>query len=381
VHRALAIALVCVASSASAANAPRQVRLAATLFGETVGEVELSLTEGGQNALRYRSDLRVIRDQLRFRSKATIEVTYEPVSGHLLKSSARRCTEPEAGSTPPDCRPPLELSKQKLVPAMVAELLLSRFNDGREHCIDVIDEESQDSGPACATAIREGARITLTGNKLGEPFRAVVRDGLLTELEFPNLGARFVEATGTIEVSEDDLFSEPVPSRGDPAAGIRQGTLRLQLWGPPPALQLLREVQAPGQSVAAGIGDASLHLEIQRQSLPKGRKAREILDRAALLFAKARGQHADCQAASSWFAAIAKERRWKVEPAVGIAFVDGRFAFHQWTVIVTPEGKIPVDPLLAQVPADAGHIQLSSQDGAAGHLLVQFRRGLSIVIE
>jgi len=152
------------------------------------------------------------------------------------------------------------------------------------------------------------------------------------------------------------------------------------LYGAPQALHSLEELSTPGQRVVAH--DAgSLVLEVHQVTLPKDSQTRHLLDKAAFLVAKAAGEHADCQAAAAWFIAEARSRRWKVRPAFGLAYVDGRFAFHSWAVVDSPQGSIPVDPLLAQVPADAGHVQLAAPGESAGTVLVSFHHGLSLAVE
>jgi hypothetical protein len=380
VSRTLILALL-VSRLAAAEAAPRQVKLAASLFGETVGEVQLTLVEKASTRLTYRSTVRVVRDSQRFRQQALIDVTFDSTTGQLIHSVARRCTAPDDDSAPPTCGEARELSKLAAVPALAAELFLSRKADGAEHCIDVIDEESATTGRACATAKAGAGGIELSGNKLGEAFRARVSEGLLVSLELPRQGALFTRATGQIELSDDDLFAEPIPASGDATAGVHHGLLKLRIFGAPEALAGLQAVSAPGQSALVGDDGASLLVEVRRVAMPKGKRSRAVLDKVAFLVAQGRGGHLDCQAATAWLLAQAKSRGWHVQSVEGFAFVDGRFAFHQWAIVNTPDGPVPVDPLLAQVPADAGHVQLATMGESAGSLLMTFRRGLSVAVQ
>lgn len=361
-----------------AARATVHRRLSASLFGETVGEVRLTLDPG---VLTYRSQMTVVRDKVRLRQTAFLQSRFDPATGALLHSVARRCSGPDRPDAELSCGPSRTLLAPDgaPAPALAAETLLAR-SPGPSRCLAVVDEESGQRGEACAIATRTAEGVRLDGVKLGLPFRALVVDGLVVELELPDQGARFAEAGGAVEVSDEDLFAAPIPASGDAAAAVRHGVMRLRVLAPPESLARLALVTAPGQSVLEGQG-GPLRLEVRRVEPPRTRRTRGMLDRAALLVAQARGSHVDCQTATQWFLEQARSRRWKVLPAIGFAFVDGRFAFHEWAVIQTPDGPVPVDPLLAQVPADAGHVQLSSSEASTGALLVEFRRGLSLEVE
>lgn len=358
----------------------QRVRLSASLFGETIGEVHLTRKTGTTTTLTYRSDLLVVRDKARLRQQAFIESTLDPATGHLLKAIARRCSGPADQSSEPVCTQTTELGRMEAAPALASEMLLAGVADGTEHCIPVVDEETAITGQACATGTRTGNGVALTGTRLGETFEAQVEDGLLVSLDLPHQGAKFVRATGAIEVSDEDLFAEPIPAGGDAAGALRQGHLHVRLFGPPEALRSLQQISAPGQTVSELDAD-SLLMDVRQVTPPKGAANRKLLGAAALLVAKAAGSHADCQAATAWFLAEARRRHWSVRPAVGIAYVAGRFAYHSWAIIDTPGGPVPVDPLLAQVPADAGHLQVATPGESAGAVLVSFHRGLSLLVE
>lgn len=358
----------------------RHTRLAASLFGETVGEIHLTLQQGRVETLTYRSTLIVVRDKTRFRQEGFIEVSFVPTSGSLVRSVARRCSGPADNSSPPVCTKARELSRLPEAPALAAELLLARETDGREHCLDIVDEETSLRGRACAVATPTKDGIELVGSKLGEAFSARVDANGLVSLELPRQGARFDRATGSVQISDEDLFAAPIPSAGNVVDPLRAGHLKLRLVGEPPAIERLAGLKQPWQVVSEASG-GSLLMTVTQASLPKDAKSRRQLDMAAFLVAKAAGSHADCQAASAWFIAEARKRQWKVDPAFGFAWVDGRFAFHSWAVVQTPGGSVPVDPLLAQVPADAGHVQLAPAGESAGAVLVSFHRGLAIEVE
>lgn len=178
-------------------------------------------------------------------------------------------------------------------------------------------------------------------------------------------------------LSDADLFADAVPSTGDVDAGLRRGRLRLNLVAPADALEALSRVQAPWQRMLSRNGTAAV-METRQARIPKSALARRVADVAALLVAQARGSHDDCQSATEWFLVQARKRGWRAKQAVGLAWVDNRFAFHSWVLVETDGGPIPIDPLLAQVPADAGHLQLAAPGESAGGLLVAFRRGLSV---
>lgn len=379
------VALVLALASALPARAepPLRRRLAADLFGETVGEVRLTLDRRGDlEILTYRSDLRVVRDRVRLRQKAFIEAAFR-ADGALVRSLARRCSSPEQGDAPPTCGDWHRLDGAQAkgaAPALAAELLLARARDG-EQCLDLIDEETGATGRACATVKRDRSGVELVGNKFGAPFRARIHGGLPQLFEAPEQGARFVEALGAVELSDADLFADPIEASGDADGALRRGKLRLWITGEPAAIARLAQVKGPGQRLVESREGSAL-VEVTRVAIPKAKRSRQQIDAAALLVAEARGRHVDCQAATTWFLERARARRWKVRPAVGFAWVDGRFAFHSWAIVETPDGaRVPVDPLLAQVPADAGHVQLVDVGTSAGAVLVAFRRGLSLVVE
>lgn len=373
-----ALALLCLLLSIPArAHAEVEQKLGAYLFGKPVGEVSLKLSHtDGRSTLTYRSTLHVVRDAARLQQSADLEVTY---SDRLLRSRALRCTA--TGDQRPRCAPAVERQEpveEGLWPSLAAELLLALKPAG-EHCLDIIDEESGARGKACAAVQQEpgGARF-LSGTKLGSPFRARVdARGMLVYLELPEHGARFEAIDRKLAVSDEDLFADPVPTTGDVDAGLRRGRLRLRLTAPAEALERLAAVKTPGQQMRQRDGSSAV-VETRQLSMPKSHRARRVLDAAALLVAEARGAHSDCQTATTWFIQQAKRRGWKARPAVGFAWVDGRFAFHSWVLIETDSGAVPIDPLLAQVPADAGHVQLAEAGESAGSLLVAFRRGLSV---
>lgn len=359
---------------ADARSDARRQRLAATLFGATVGEVRLTLVERADEAtLLYRSDLTVVRDTVRLRQRTAIEARFHPITGALVHTSGRRCTAEEKGSGEASCvdAPPVTAKNAPgAVPALAAELVLSRreptegkSRDGWPACVEVVDEFSGRRGSACATVQRrDDGVIELDGEKLGQPFRARVRDGMLEWFEAPGQGARFTAVTGPVLRSGADLFADPVPSVGNVTGGLRRGVLSLRVEAPAEVLSQIA-ANAPGQQVILREADEAL-VELRQITPPRSPKAAKELAHAALLVAKARGSHVDCQAATDWFVAQARRRGWTVEPVVGVAWVHGRFAFHAWAVIDVEGHRVPVDPLLAQVPADAGHLQLGSEAGA-----------------
>jgi len=377
--------VVAIATAARAEEGASRRRLAATLFGRTVGEVVLSTgVRGNLRTLTYRSELLVVRDRVRLRQKAFLEAEWNDATGALVQALARRCSEPEDGSAPPTCTSARRTDAAQAAgaaPALAAEVLLARGmgaqgKDG-ERCLDVVDEQTGARGRACATAAAGEAGVELKGSKMGAPFRAVVRDGLPDLFELPAQGAAFEAVRGAVEVTDEDLFAEPVAWTGEVRPALRRGVVKLRVDGPPETLRALREVALAWQRATDGAG--SLSVEISRVSLPRGREARRVLDAAALLVAQAAGRHVDCQTATAWFVEKARARGWKVRPVTGFAFVDGRFAFHEWAVVETGGAAVPVDPLLAQVPADPGHVVLSEGAGAGG-VLIAARHGLSVKV-
>lgn len=373
---------VLLAASLPSRATASDVRLELQLFGETVGEVQLSeRREDARRTLTYRSRTRVVRDAIRLRQDAFIESTYDAATGHLVRARSQRCSAPEEQPERRTCVPERRHGPAEAVASLAAELVLARGTPDEERCIDVVDEESGTRGRACARVIEapDGGR-ELVGDKLGVAFRARVRDGRLVELELPAQGARFIETDGPIEMSQADLFAEAIPSTGPVQDALRRGRAVLWLTAPPAALDRVAALDAPGQQVLERAAN-SVKLEVTQAPRSKSSRTRALLDHAALLVARAKGRHADCQLATSWFLEQAQARRWKARPVVGLAWVDGRFAFHAWVVLDTPDGPVPIDPLLAQVPADAGHVQLAAPGESAGTLLVDFRRGLSLVVE
>lgn len=404
----------------------KQRRLALVLWGETVGEVLLRVEEGQhRSTFRYDSDLSVVRDSSSFRQSSSIESKVDSQKGTLISSRSWRCRESRRAENP-RCEegPQLSASEPKWagkVPALAVEWLLakralaakaqaegqiknhsdpqsgehsgdrpqaqkeSRSRPSRtrpnseessgEDCVEVVDESSLTVGKACASArILDPRTVELWGHKQGEPFRARVRDGLLEFLEFPQQGARFVPASGEVQRSSRDLFAAPIPSEGNPKNALLQGQLRLRFEGPERVLDEI-DLDAPGHRKVRRTGQA---LEVEIQQIKPGAKAKNSREFAALslVLAQSRGQHHDCQEATEWFLELAKKRGWNAQPVLGLAWVDKRLAFHSWVVVEVAGQLIPVDPLLAQVPADAGHIQL--KNGAA-QVFLDARRSLRAV--
>lgn len=344
-------------------------RLGAYLFGQPVGEVVLTLSEQNERTtLAYRSHLRVVRNRERLTQTADIEVVY---SERLLRARSRRCT----GDA---CTPEKTLRRRSEAPSLAAELLLARKPPG-EHCLSIVDEETGVVGKACASVAPEpaGGRV-LEGTKFDQRFRARVdARGMLVFLELPEHGARFEAIAGALVLSDADLFAEAVPVRGDVREGLLKGALSLRLTAPAAALDVLERLQAPAQRLTERDG-STIVVRTTARRVPKTGATRRRLDAVSRLIAQAKGNHDDCQAATDWFITEARQRGWGARPAIGLAWVDGRFAFHAWALLETPDGLFPIDPLLGQVPADAGHIQLAEPGVSAGELFVAFRRGLSI---
>lgn len=356
-------------------------RLAARLFGATVGEIEFELkTVGEQSTVAYRSDLLVVRDRVRLRQRAFIESRFETDSGRLLGARARRCTAPAESPSHSDCSAWREVGAdpEGAIPAIAAELILSRKVGAADPvCLPTVDEESGERGEICAELRRTPEGVELRGTKLGAAFRALVRGDRLMLFEATEQGARFEAVEGRVQVSDADLFAGPVEFDGDARAALRRGRLRVKLEGHPFALEVVRRASGPGQRVREVAG--ALEVDKVQVPVPRDRKARAQLDRIAFLLMQSRGTHEDCQVATDWFLEQARQRGWKARRATGVAFVEGRFAWHAWAVVDTGAGEIPVDPLLAQAPADAGHLELVPA-GEEGEALVRLRQALRLVV-
>jgi len=300
-------------------------------------------------------------------------------TGRLVRAVSRRCSGPEEG--PVKCGDSSTVKDRGEVPGLAVEWWFARHGSDRSTCVDVIDEESAAPGKACATAVRAGAAVLVHGERFGQAFDATWRDGALRRLELPASGATFHEVSGDVELSDADLFADPVPSSGDVSGGIERGELRLRVSGDPAAIEELARVRTAWQVPQKPAGGA-LVVDVRQAVVPRAARFRSILDHAAFLVAQARGAHLDCQTATAWFVEQARKRRWKVRPVVGVAWVEGRFAFHSWAVVEAPGGlQVPVDPLLAQVPADAGHLQLVPTGDDAGTSLVRLRGKLHLGAE
>lgn len=374
---AIASVCACLAFAWPAGAVPHPVKLAADLFGETVGEVRLTVDDGPtKTTFTYLSELRVVRDRVRLKQRAFIESVVDNQTGHLVRTVSRRCSGPEKGAL--KCGDYRVLKDRPELPALAAEWWFATRGSDRKSCVDLIDEESGETGQACATAVRTAQAVLVHGERFGRAFDATWRDGVLRRLELPASGATFHEVSGEVEWSEADLFADPVPASGDVQSGLDRGVLRLQVSGDEQALAALSNVSTAWQRPGKRSG-GELEVEVRQAVVPKSTKFRAILDHAAFLVAQARGEHLDCQNATAWFVEQARKRKWIVRPVVGVAWVDGRFAFHSWAVVEAPDGvQVPVDPLLAQVPADAGHLQLVPAETDAGDSLVRLRGKLHL---
>jgi transglutaminase-like putative cysteine protease len=65
----------------------------------------------------------------------------------------------------------------------------------------------------------------------------------------------------------------------------------------------------------------------------------------------------DCQAYTALFVALARAAGLPARPVAGLLFREGRFYYHSWAEVLLDDW-VPVDPLLGQVPADAGRLRL-----------------------
>ncbi|MSP73267.1 MAG: transglutaminase domain-containing protein [Myxococcales bacterium] len=78
----------------------------------------------------------------------------------------------------------------------------------------------------------------------------------------------------------------------------------------------------------------------------------------------------DCNEFAVLFAALARASGVSVRLVFGLVYRDGRLAYHAWNEVGVEGGWLSVDPLWNQVPADVGHLMLSSGElDAQGVLL------------
>jgi hypothetical protein len=191
------------------------------------------------------------------------------------------------------------------VPQSLAEVLLSAAREGERRCLTVVEEESGQSGTACA--VRRGP--WLEGEVRGTWVRFRARPGgLPEEVQLPDQGTRFVADPGAaVPDRAPRLFGVAVPAD--------QGTVT-QAWrfcGFPPEPE-------------AGRPPAGVPAEFE-----PGPSCREMT--ALYLDAVRRsglgGRH-----------------------VVGVAFDGAGFVWHEWAEVRAENRWVPVDPAFGQLPAE-----------------------------
>jgi hypothetical protein len=70
-----------------------------------------------------------------------------------------------------------------------------------------------------------------------------------------------------------------------------------------------------------------------------------------------RSRVGDCNEHSALFAALARAAGVPTRLVAGLAYRDGRFAYHAWDEYLAADGWTTVDPTWGQLPADVGHLR------------------------
>ncbi len=216
--------------------------------------------------------------------------------------------------------------RRGMVPLSLAELVLAARGGG---CIDVLDEESGRSGPACARIEAGRVRVEVLG--VVEEVSPGA-DGFPDAVEIEAQGTRFVR----------DARAE-VPSAPPP--------LQVRVPGPPGG-------GAPRRF--CGLAPDPPSPEVDLSSLPAPRP-----------------DGSSCRDQARAYAAALRRRGMAARVALGVAD-DGRgYVWHAWVEARTAAGWVAVDPALGQLPALGPRFTVARHGGDPASLAEAGRRILA----
>ncbi len=197
-----------------------------SLSGVPVGHVRLSVQGAQEQHLEYRSETWARRGPVVVRSVSRIEATLAEGARIVRLEADRhegevlvRTVSARAGKSGlkvrralPDGRVLESAAPSATVPsALVAMLIAGRSAGGERICLTVLEESSGRVGEACGSA----ERGQVTGEILGEPFVAQVREERLERLELPGLRTVFTRtAEPPNELRPPDLFDKGIAVSG-----------------------------------------------------------------------------------------------------------------------------------------------------------------------
>jgi hypothetical protein len=317
--RAWRAATALVAGLAVAAAEPRlpqgEVRYRVEIAGAPVGFAQLSVScSGPACALLWRSRLRLPAASggaLRTRRvKARVDRAGRLGSLEVDVDGVRRSPPRRPGS----------------VPLSAAELVLSARGGG---CIEVLDEETGRSGPACARLEGGGMRM---------------------------------EILGTLEevTPGEDGFPEAVDIEAQRTRFVRDGRADVPATAPP------LEVRVPGPA-----GGGTPRRFCGRPPDPPA----PTVDVSSL--PEPRPDGSSCRDQAQAYAALLRRRGIPARLALGVADDGSGFVWHAWVEARTDTGWVAVDPAFGQLPARGARFTVARHRGDAAGAAEAGRRILA----
>jgi hypothetical protein len=200
------------------------------------------------------------------------------------------------------------------VASILAEVVLSETREGERHCLEVVDEETGRTGPACVT--RRGR--WLEGDILKEAvrFRPGI-DGLPDEVVLSGQDARFVADPGAaVPARAPRMFGSVV---GAPAGAEEERSIRF--------CGAAREEDDP---------------EPPPPGIPKNFPER-----------------GSCRGKTAAWLKQARELGLDGRHAVGVAWDGKNFVWHEWAELYVAGRWVAVDPSFRQVPAQGPRFTLA----------------------
>jgi hypothetical protein len=292
-----------------------RARYRVEIAGTPVGFAELAVSCGRPGCtVSWRSELRLPAASGGVLRRRTIRAHVDR-AGRLGEVDAEVDGARRARTGPP-----------QTIPLSLAELVLLARGGG---CVDVLDEETGRSGPACAAVDSGGMRIDVLG---AVEDVTTGLDGFPEAVDIPGQGTRFVR----------DPRAE-VPAAAPP--------LEVRVLGP-------EHGEAPGRFCGRPLDPPPASVD-------------------ASLLPRPRPDGTSCREQAQAYAAAVRRRGLRARVAVGVAHDGAGFVWHAWAEVRTHGGWVAVDPAFGQLPAEGPRFTIARHGGDAASLAEAGRRILA----